>query len=143
MSTARLRADGVKVPIEGGEAVLRFSLFSLSLLEDEFGTIKAAWNKFVPVVNEGTEVDGYTAVIGSFLAAGMSTPGDVVSRDDALHAPTCDVHTLIDLVVEAVNQAFPDPGKAEADDKTKGSTGKGSTTRSPSAGTARKRSSGR
>ena len=135
VESLRLRLTGVQVPVTGGEALLRFDLLGLSILEEDFGSIDAAYQAFHAVRRDEKREEQSSNVIGSFLRAGMATLDRIPSAREALAIVECHPDIALDLIAEALVQAFPPPdadtGKAEADES---STGRPSITPPPSAG---------
>lgn len=135
MEAARLRADGVPIPSTDGEAVLRIDMLALSLLEEDWGSIDDAQQALRAALTDPLSA-GAVRVLGSFLRAGLATPGDIPTPHQALATVECSLIDGLDLCASALVQAFP-PVRAEGNAEADGaSTGAAGTTAPPSAGAA-------
>jgi len=128
----RVLAAGVNLELEDGRVVpLRYGMRGLKRLEDDFGSILA-----VQIVLR--DVDGKSPMFGpvlQILAAGLLGQVDEDALDALLHPSKLDVY--MDVIAEALDEAFPEPpdgkaGKAEATSAANGSSGPAGTTSPPS-----------
>ena len=145
VDAVRLRAEPVKIPVEGGEGDLRFSLLALSILEADFGSLGVALGS-LHVARNGTDEERLgvkmATIAGRFLRAGFSTPEREWTLAEALAAVECGPADALDLCQIAIGRAFPKPDGPGNGEAAAGSTGGPSTTPPPSDGAAATVSSG-
>lgn len=139
----RILAAGVPLTLAGGRAVtLRYTMRSLKVLEDHFGSLNEAVDQLNATrLGENGEPPTnrkYISTTVPFLAAGLAHEGITATAlydDDLL-----DLHEMktgyFTAISEALDQAFPTPASPGKDEAAKESSGDGSTTPPPGSGAA-------
>jgi hypothetical protein len=149
----RIAAEGVPLTLRDGRSVhLRYSMRSLFEMEKRWGAIDnatTALNDLLPDADgEKAKNRKPVSTVVPLLALGLVHEG--ITEDDLLDQPLLHLHELangyLDVIAEALNQAFPSPerpgkGVAAAGNGT-APTGPASTTPPPSALVAASASSG-
>lgn len=139
----RLAADGVALRIGDRDVRVRFTMRSMKLLEDRYGSLVAA-NAEIQQIVVGEHATPYSTLV-PLLA--MALPGAGVTEDDIYDA--CgpkDYPRLRQALVNAVIESFPDAegndGQGDQGTPAEASPGATSSTSPPSASPELARSSG-
>lgn len=137
----RLAADGIPLRIGDRDLRVRFSMRSMKLLTERYGSI-TGFNAALGVLGDDDQPDPY-GDLAFMVAAGLAHEG--ITEDDILDACAPQQYREMHAaLIGAVNQSFPRPsGKAEQGDQDETSPGASTTTSPPSAMADATKSSGR
>jgi hypothetical protein len=136
----RILAPGVLLKLATGrEVTLRFSLRSLKILEDRFGSVASMTTELNGIIPRNGIAPSNGKIIGTVvpvLAAGLA--GEGITEDELLDGPLLEWSELrgayFDAIAEALDQAFPPPTPSPGKDAevATASNGVASTTQPPS-----------
>lgn len=135
----RLAADGVALRLRDRDVHVRFTFRSMRLLEARCGSL-AAVNAELQQLVRGDHPTPFST-IPAFILTGLAHEPEV-TEDDLLDLSPRQYEALRSALVDAINEGFPDAGKADEGDQEDASPGATSTTSPPSATDAAEPSSG-